>query len=350
MAIPTRDDLDLSVVKWKDVPVPKADEPDGVKKAMPSEQCVFYPTCDTLHTSEITCRRCGGVGESGCLQTRLKGTAAVLKKFTLPEDAADQANWICPPCCWVIHRGGPLVDPESIRTEPEEDLSGLEGMTISSDDGLPEGALTHSDPVVRALAERLVQQSARMRAMEHNHIRVPLELDVRRVKEWESFLDSAGGTETLLTRVRERYGPLLERPDSEGTGAQHSLRHLWSVLSDLRNPKGAWSKDLLPALHKIMVRMESLHLQSRPGNEGYAVAVARGASYETYLLRVQWQDFSDRVLRGAMKASQSSDAVVLAKKQRDSKAPYTNKRPAEANADGQHSKRRAKNGYQKGGN
>ncbi|KAJ9435603.1 hypothetical protein DIPPA_23153 [Diplonema papillatum] len=44
MAIPTRDDLDLSVVKWKDVPVPKADEPDGVKKAMPSEQCVFYPT------------------------------------------------------------------------------------------------------------------------------------------------------------------------------------------------------------------------------------------------------------------------------------------------------------------
>ncbi|KAJ9463937.1 hypothetical protein DIPPA_30450 [Diplonema papillatum] len=58
MAIPTRDDLDLSVVKWKDVPVPKADEPDGVKKAMPSEQCVFYPTCDTLHTSEITCRRC----------------------------------------------------------------------------------------------------------------------------------------------------------------------------------------------------------------------------------------------------------------------------------------------------
>ncbi|KAJ9456321.1 hypothetical protein DIPPA_12479 [Diplonema papillatum] len=183
MPAPTKEDLDLTQVKWKDVPVPE--EPIGPNRTMPGEQCVFYPTCDTLHSSEVTCCRCGGVGDAACLQSRLKGGAAVAKKFALPEDAAGQTGWICPPCCWIVHKGGPLIDPDSIRTDPEDGLSGLEGMTLSADDCLPEGALTHPDAVVRALAERLMQTTARMRLMEQDRVRVPLEVDIRRVVEWE---------------------------------------------------------------------------------------------------------------------------------------------------------------------
>ncbi|KAJ9442770.1 hypothetical protein DIPPA_21205 [Diplonema papillatum] len=69
--------------------------------------------------------------------------------------------------------------------------------------------------------------------------------------------------------------------------------------------------------------MEGLHFQTKPGNDGYSVAISRGTAYEAYLDRVQWQDFSDKVLRGAMKATLSADTVVQANRKTDAQGVKT---------------------------
>ncbi|KAJ9447147.1 hypothetical protein DIPPA_03684 [Diplonema papillatum] len=257
-----RDDIDLSTVKWKDVAA--VEWPTEEAKADERTTCVFYPSCDTVHAEGANWYRCGNKGDQTCLKSRLKNKQ-VVDRLGLPE--AKNA-WVCPPCAWAISGGALLIDPDRLVADQQEDLDDEELLGVESM-AVPPSALASSDPAVRALALQMQQQQAAYAALQEevlvlrsqtDSLRVPFDIDLRRVCEWVPFLGYPSSVDEILNRLRHRYGPFPERPETDGSGRSHELRVLWGVLSHSRNEKEVWTRDRLPFLHQLMVRMEALRI------------------------------------------------------------------------------------------
>eukprot|EP01064_Diplonema_japonicum_P017270 TRINITY_DN2532_c0_g1_i11.p1 TRINITY_DN2532_c0_g1~~TRINITY_DN2532_c0_g1_i11.p1 ORF type:complete len:273 (-),score=26.41 TRINITY_DN2532_c0_g1_i11:959-1777(-) len=258
----SRDEFELGKVKWTDVET--STYPPSATPAKHGHDCVFFPSCDRAHDLGNHC-----VGDPECLWAKMK-TKALRVRFELP--TSSEELWVCPPCCWEVDNGADLVVTDEGADHAEGEDEEREEMTdtggVAEVDLLTE-AESHADPTVRRLVQLMVARNDAM-ALKHEALeaelaalrkekktRVPFDLDLRRVVEWVPYLDCPSGVDAILSAIALRYGPFVDKPESDANAGCHESMRIWHYLRVARDEEGKWSKDLLPTLHSYMLRLVS---------------------------------------------------------------------------------------------
>ena len=238
---------------WSTVEVPEI--PEGAHPSA-TDQCCVFPLCGKIHTDGTNCHRCGEMGETECLKSRL-GNDEVTQARWLPEASQE---WVCPPCGFVLRNAAPYA------------------MLV------PEGRHFNATmPVAETVRELTVVERVTM--------------DPRRVVTWVENLKTPSGLNYVFAGLQQRYGTVNGKaiPETavEGGGAvSHEMRHLLRMIDGLL-PVSNSSGHVRQTLQVAVDRMEDLLFSTRNRK--------MTGAYEGYLKTYGYGEYTERLIGLAMK-------------------------------------------------